>query len=348
LNNPTLVGISRMLVPGVSPTMQVFIAGATGVLGRRLVELLAGRGHDVVGLTRDERGDALVRARGGRPHRGDVLDRPSLVDAASGCDVLVHAATKVPLDANPGEAAWATNDRVRRDGAANLVAAAAAVGAERVVLQSVVWVARQPDGRAFDEDAPPNPDRATQSALDAERVLEAGAGEHGFDHVVCRAGWFYAPDAAHTRELGERLLARRFPVVGRGPLGRRDATLSFVHVDDAASAFASAVEGDATGTFHVVDDEPTTFAAFLERFAEELHAPTPLRLPAWVLRPVLDANTLRLLTTSMPTSNERFREAFDWTPRYPSVDVGLEQVVETWRADGTLDETTGGVAWHAA
>jgi nucleoside-diphosphate-sugar epimerase len=325
--------------------MRLFVAGATGVLGRRIVAECVDRGHEVVGLTRDDRGDALIRQRGGEPHRGDVLDRDSLVDGAAGADVVIHAATKIPTDQNPDDEDWALNDRVRREGAENLLSTAATVGTDRFILQSIVWVARQPDGTRFDETAPPNPDRSTRSALDAERLVRDGADEHGFEPVVLRGGWFYAPDTAHTRQLGERLLAARMPIIGRGLLGRRDATLSFVHVDDAGRAFADAVEGTATGTFHVVDDEPTTYAGFLRAFADRLEAPSPRRLPAWLARLFADNDLIRLLTCPMPTTNERLREAFDWTPQYPTIDEGLDQVVARWRDCGLLRDSGEGYAW---
>jgi nucleoside-diphosphate-sugar epimerase len=325
--------------------MRVFIAGATGVLGKRLVAECVDRGHDVVGLARDDRGEAVVAERGATPFRGDVLDRESLIDGAADCDVLVHAATKIPTDMNPDEEAWAKNDRVRREGAENLVAAAGAVDADRVLMQSVVWVARQPDGNKFDEDAEPHPDRTTQSAVDAERIVADGADEHGYDPVVLRGGYFYAADSAHTRMMAERLLARRLPVVGRGLLGRRDATLSFVHVDDAARAFAAAVEGDATGTYHVVDDDPATYARFLETLADRLDAPSPIRVPRWLVEFVLDDDLLRLLTEPMPTSNDRFERDFDWEPAYPSIDSGFDVVVDTWKENGTIRETASGYEW---
>lgn len=101
-------------------------------------------GHDVVGLTRDESGDEVVRNRGGEPIRGDILDRRSLHDVVAGTDVVVHAATKIPTDTNPSESDWELNDRVRREGTENLVAASADHGVDRIIVQSIVWVARQP------------------------------------------------------------------------------------------------------------------------------------------------------------------------------------------------------------
>jgi nucleoside-diphosphate-sugar epimerase len=310
--------------------VRVLVAGAAGVLGRRLVSGFAERGHEVVGMARDERGDGTVRERGGTPVRGDVLDRGSVVAAADGADVVVHAATAIPTARKPSEADWERNDRVRLEGARNLVAAATEVGADRFLLQSVVWVARQPDGSPFDEASDPHLDRSTRSALESERLL--GAAEGDFDPVVLRGGWFYAPDAAHTRRFGRDLQGGRLPVVGGGLLGRRDARLSFVHVDDAAAAFLAAAEGSATGTFHVVDDESVTLAAFLRAFADRLDAPEPSRVPGWLARPFVGEHTVRLLTTPMPTSNDRLREAFDWEPRYPTYREGLDAVITAWEA----------------
>jgi 2-alkyl-3-oxoalkanoate reductase len=321
--------------------MNVFAAGATGVLGRRLVTELTDRGHAVVGLTRDARGDELVAERGGEPRRGDVLDRESLRTAAAGCDVLIHAATAIPTSTKPTEEEWVLNDRVRAEGARNLVSVAAEIDARRLLFQSITWLARRPDGAPFDEDAPPNPDRSTRSALDAERIVRRGGDEHGFEVGILRCGWFYAPDSAHTRQMGSGLLDGRFPILGGGPLGRRDATLSILHVEDAARAFAAATESDATGLWHVTDDEPVVLATLVRAFADRLNAPEPRRIPGWLARPLVGKASVRLLTSSAPTSNERFRETFDWEPRYPSYREGLADVVETWREEGTLAEMAG-------
>ncbi|NHN58905.1 MULTISPECIES: NAD(P)-dependent oxidoreductase [Halorussus] len=326
--------------------MRVFIAGATGVLGRRLVADLADRGHAIVGLTRTDSGDELVRARGGDPRRGDVLDRDSLRDAAAGADAVVHAATAIPTARKPTDGDWERNDRVRREGARNLTAVAADVGADRFVQQSVVWVARQPDGSRFDETAKPNPDRTTQSALDAERIAREAAREAGFETTVLRCGFFYAHDSAHTRTFGEELLAGNMPILGGGLLGRKDAELSVLHVDDAARAFAEAVESDSVGLYHVVDEEHVTTADFIRAFADRLDAPEPRRVPVWLAKYLAGEATVRLLTSPMPTTAERFRRDFDWEPRYPTYREGLDAVVERWCGDGTVRETAAGYEWR--
>ncbi|WP_440009583.1 NAD-dependent epimerase/dehydratase family protein [Halomicrococcus sp. SG-WS-1] len=318
--------------------MKVFITGATGVLGRRLVDRLTDRDHEVVGLARDEAGERIVGRRGGTARRGDVLDPETLERAMDDdVEVAVHAATAIPDSTKPSDEEWARNDRVRFEGAKNLLDATPD-RLRQVLFPSVVWVARQPDGSWFDETADRHPDRATRSAADVEDFLQERAAGDGFDATVLRCGFFYAPDARDTHTWGERLLDGDLPVVGGGLLGRQDAELSFVHADDAAAAFVAAIETEAGGTYHVVDDEPVTGAAFFEAFADLLEAPEPGRIPAWLARFFVGKINAEGFTSPMPTTNEKAKRELDWEPEYPTYRDGLEQVVETWKADGTLAE----------
>ena len=318
--------------------MSVFVAGATGVLGQRLVDRLTDLGYEVVGLARDDTGDRTVESAGGTPRRGNVLDRQSLERAIDeDVEVLIHAATAIPDSTKPSDAEWEHNDRVRRDGAQNLLDAAPE-GLDQVLFPSVVWVARQPDGSRFDESAERHPDRATQSAADVEDRLRERAETDGFDATILRCGFLYAPDARDTREWGERLLAGDLPVVGGGLFGRRDAELSFVHADDAARAIVAAVERKASGVYHLVDDEPATGAEFFGTFADLLDAPAPSRIPAWLARFFVGKVNAEGFTSPTPTINRKAKRDLDWEPAYPTYEAGLQQVVETWHADGTLAE----------
>lgn len=328
--------------------MRVFVAGATGVLGKRLVGELTGRGHEVVGLTRDENGDRLVEGRGGVPRRGDVLDRPSVLEAVDEADVVVHAATRLPTDAETTADDWERNDRVRLEGGRNLLAAATAVDAERVVFPSVVWAYRRPDGSEIDVDAPPNPDRTTRSAVETERLIREAADESGFEATVLRYGWFYGPDSVQTREIATGLLERDLPIVGDGLLGRGETLVSTIHADDAARAMAAAIDAGASGTWHVVDDQPVTTDAFFGTFAEILEADPPRRVPAWLAKRVVAEDLVRFLTSDFPASNDRFVEAVGWEPTYPTVTDGLEAVVERWRTEGVLVEPPDGDEWAKA
>ena len=311
--------------------MRVFITGSTGVIGHRLVATLAAGGHDPVGLVRDDAGAATVRAAGGLPVRGDVLDEPTLRAAMPDTvDAAVHAATKLPTDPRPSDTEWEHNDRVRREGARNLVAAATDAGVEQVLFPSVVWLARQPDGSAFDATDDRYPTRTTRSAAAVEDLLAEASESHGFDATILRLGYLYAHDSAHLRQFADRLRDGDLPIVGRGLLGRRDARLSLLHAADAATAFTVAVETGLAGTYHVVDDEPVTLAAFLRTLAERLDAPEPGRVPAWLARWAVGADAVRLLSRPMPTTAARFRDATGWAPQYPTYRHGLDQAIAEW------------------
>ena len=138
--------------------MKVFIAGASGVLGRRLVRQFVARGHSVIGQVRSAKAESAVREAGGEPRHADLFDAESLARAAEGCDTVIHAATAIPTKQKTTPADWAMNDHIRRKGTRCLTEAAAKIGAKTYIQQSVVWVARPKDGSAFDEDSPVVPD----------------------------------------------------------------------------------------------------------------------------------------------------------------------------------------------
>lgn len=206
-------------------------------------------------------------------------------------------------------------------------------------------MARQPDGTPFDETSDPNPDRSTQSALDAERIVGEGSDEHGFESAILRCRLFYAHDAINTRQFGDGLLAGRMPIIGSGLLGRRNAPMSWLHIDDAGSAYAAAIEGNATGIFHIIDNEPVPLAVYLRALAERLDTSSPRRVPAWLARLFVSEHIVRLLSCPMPTTNKRFQSAFDWSPQYPTYREGLDQIVERWRQTSTIRETEDRYEW---
>ncbi|MCA1825405.1 MAG: NAD-dependent epimerase/dehydratase family protein [Myxococcales bacterium] len=300
--------------------MNVFVAGASGVLGRRLIGLLAGRGHDVRGLARSAGGEERVRRAGGTPVAADLFDGESLARAADGCEVLIHAATSIPQKKRVSLADFAANDRIRREGTRALLDCARAVGARRVVFQSIVWAARPADGAPFDETSAPGPDPVARSALDGERMI-ADAG-----YSTLRCGWFYGADAG-TRALAESLRRGRVAAI------RGAARLSFLHLDDAAAAFAIAAERAGPGLWHVVDDEPATSADFFRALADRIGAPAPRSVRKWSARLAAGRMSVDFLCTPMVTTAAKFKRDFRWMPRYPSYRQGLDQIVAQWTQD---------------
>ena len=319
--------------------MRVLIAGASGVLGRRLIRQLVARGHFVVGQVRSARAESVVRAAGGEPRHADLFDAESLAKAADGCDTIIHAATAIPTKRKSVPSDWAMNDRIRRKGTRCLTEAAAKIGAKTYLQQSVVWVARPKDDSAFDEDSPAVPDPAIQSAVDAEAIASEAGATDGFTVAILRGGFFYDSESAHTRMLADGLRKRQMPIIGSG-----DAAWAMIHTDDAASAFVAVAEQAKNGMWHVVDNELVTVRAFLGEFAARLGARPPRRVPTWLARWIAGEQAVAFFTRSTRTTNARLRRDFGWTPRYPTYREGLEQIVAAWNAESSRDAAARAVS----
>ncbi len=306
--------------------MRVFIAGASGVLGRRMVRQFTARGHSVIGLARSPKSEISVKDAGGEARNADLFDAEALALAAEGCDTVIHAATAIPTKRNPSPADWALNDRIRRKGTRCLTEAAAKIGAKTFLQQSVAWVARPADGSPFTEDSPNVPDATIQSAIDAEAIAREAGSAEGFTVSILRCGYFYDSESAHTRMIADALRKRQLPIIGRG-----DAAWAMIHTDDAASSYVAAAEKPTNGVWHVVDNELVEVQVFLNEFAVLLQAPAPRRIPMWLAKWFADEQAISFLTKSTSTSSARFRRDFDWSPGYPSYREGLQQIISAWK-----------------
>jgi 2-alkyl-3-oxoalkanoate reductase len=308
--------------------MKVFIAGASGVLGRRIVRQLVSRGHSVIGQVRNAKAELAVKEAGGEPRHADLFDAESLARAAEGCDTVIHAATAIPVKQKTSPADWAMNDRIRRKGTRCLTEAAAKIGAKSYLQQSVAWVARPEDESQFDEDSPTVPDPTIQSAIDAEIIAREAESTEGFTVAILRGGFFYDCESGHTRMLAGALRKRQLPIVGSG-----EAEWAMIHADDAASAFVAAAEKPASGIWHIVDNELVQVRVFLREFAARLGTPAPRRVPVWLAKWLADENAIAYFTKSTRTTNARFRRDFGWSPRFPTYREGLNQVVDAWKTE---------------
>jgi 2-alkyl-3-oxoalkanoate reductase len=314
--------------------MKVFIAGASGVLGRRLVRQFVMRGHSVIGQVRSPKAESAVREAGGEPRHADLFDAESLAQAAEGCDTVIHAATAIPVKHKTTPADWAMNDHIRRKGTRCLTEAAAKIGAKTYLQQSIAWVARPRDEAPFTEDSPTVPEPAIQSAIDAEAIAcEAGSAE-GFTVSILRGGFFYDSESAHTRMIADALRKRQMPIIGGG-----DAVWAMIHTDDAASAYILAAEKPRSGVWHIVDNELVQVRTFLKEFGARLGAPEPRRVPVWLARWLAGEQAVEYFTRSTRTTNARFRRDFGWAPRYPTYREGLDQIVAAWKAESAHNPT---------
>jgi nucleoside-diphosphate-sugar epimerase len=291
-----------------------------------LVRQFAARGHSVIGLARNPKGEIAVQDAGGEPRQADLFDADSLARAAEGCDTIIHAATSIPVKAKTTPADWAMNDHIRRKGTRCLTEAAAKIGAKTYLQQSVVWLARPRNESPFTEDSPAVPEPAIQSAIDAEKIAREAESVEGFTVSILRGGYFYDSESAHTRMLGEALRERKMPIIGSG-----DALWAMIHTDDAASAYVTAAEKPTSGIWHIVDNELVSARAFLNEFATGLGAAAPRRFPVWLAKRFAGEQAVAYFTRSTRTTNARFRLHFEWAPRYPTYREGLEQIIAEWK-----------------
>ena len=310
--------------------MKVFVAGASGAIGRPLVRQLLAAGHEVTGTTRREERAAEIRAAGAKAAVVDALDGHALAEAVNQAspEVVVNQLTSLPERYDPRKASFyeATN-RVRSEGGHNLLEAARAAGARRLLTQSIAflyapegdWV-KDEDARPFD-DAPGHFGPAVEAMLGHEReVLEAP----GLEGLVLRYGQLYGPGTyyAPNGHLGREVSRRRFPVVGPGT-----GTFSFLHVEDAAGATVAALERGAPGIYNVVDDEPAPLHEWLPAYAEALGAKPPRRVPVWLAKLLAGSSTAAMATQLRGASNAKAKRDLDWQPRYPSWRQGFREAL---------------------
>jgi nucleoside-diphosphate-sugar epimerase len=283
--------------------MRIFITGATGVIGRRLVPLLRGSGHEVTAAARSL----------------DLFDGRTVLHAIDGHDTVVNLATHIPAPSRmilPW--AWRQNDRLRRVASATLVEASIAAGVSRFVQESFAPIYENYGDSWIDERMPRRPVSYNRTVIDAEESAgrfsrSGGAG------VVLRFGSFYGPDALQTSELITQV--RKGWALLPGPPSSYISSLSH---DDAASAVAAALALPA-GVYNAVDDEPVTHRVFVDSLAAALGVASPKLPPAW-LTPVF-GSLGEMLSRSLRVSNRKLRSASGWAPQNASVREAWAMVV---------------------
>ena len=307
--------------------MRVFVAGASGVIGRPLLRQLIAAGHDVVGMTSGEAGKKRISDAGAEPVVCDALDadavRETVISARP--DVVVNELTKLPRDydtRNIDERFYAPTNRIRTVGGGNLLEAAVAGGARRFVTQSIAFLYAPEGEMVKDEngrpstDAPPPFGDGVRAMISHERaVLDA----EGIQGLVLRYGWFYGPGTYYAADgsIAEMVRKRRFPV-----LGGSDGLFSFIHIEDAAAATVVACERGEPGVYNVVDDEPATVAEWLPAYAEALGAKRPWKVPGFIGR-LLGGSAARMTIGLRGASNAKARRDLGWEARYPSWRTGF-------------------------
>ncbi|HUA63889.1 MAG TPA: NAD(P)-dependent oxidoreductase [Verrucomicrobiae bacterium] len=327
--------------------MRIFLAGATGALGKRLVALLVSSGHHVTGMTRSTGKVHLITQMGAEPAVADALDRAAVMDAVMTAqpDVVVHQVTALVRmgDLKHFDREFALTNRLRTEGTQYLLAAAKAAGASRFVAQSFSgWPNSRTGGRVKTEEDPldAHPPKSMRRTLEAIRQLEQMVtSSAALTGVVLRYGGLYGPGTSigPGGYLVEMIRRRRLPIVGEGT-----GVWSFLHIDDAANATRIAIEDGPAGVYNVVDDEPAEVSKWLPELAATLGARPPRRIPAWIGRLLIGEAGLSMMNDVRGSSNAKARTVLGWRPFYATWREGFrsgadDRILSSAAAQAVID-----------
>jgi nucleoside-diphosphate-sugar epimerase len=295
--------------------MRVFVAGASGAIGSRLVPQLIANGHEVIGTFRSPRNAERLRALGAQPVALDLLDAPAVRQAVLNAapEAIIHQATAL-ANVRFGRSldrAFGPTNRLRTEGTDTLLAAAREAGVRRFVAQSFAsYRYAREGGPVKTEDDPLDPAppaMAIQTNAAMRHLDEAVAGAGG---VALRYGGFYG---ASNDGLVKPVRKRQFPVIGAG-----DGVSSFIHLDDAAAATVLALEQDVAGIYNITDDEPAPMRDWLPALAASLGAKPPRHVPVWLARLIAGKGVVMMAVGSRGASNAKAKCELGWALRYPS------------------------------
>jgi nucleoside-diphosphate-sugar epimerase len=318
--------------------MRVFVAGASGAIGSRLVPQLIDRGHEVIGSSRSPANAERVRELGAEPVALDLLDAGAVRKAVLEVEpeAIVHQATALAdlRFSRNFDRSFAQTNRLRTEGTDALLAAAREAGVRRFVAQSFASYRYAREGGAVKSEGDPldpNPLPTTRESQAAMRYLDRAVTDAG--GVALRYGGFYG---AANDGLVEPVRKRRFPIVGDG-----GGISSFIHLDDAAAATVLALERDAAGIYNIVDDDPAPAREWLPALSSALGAKPPRRVPRWLARLVAGEAAVMIGTEARGASNAKAKRELGWELRYPSWRQGF-------RAAYASDTPTDGRRSHPA
>lgn len=324
--------------------MKIIIAGASGAMGRALIPLLVRAGHDVVGMVQRPRSVEVVHALGAEPRTADALDAAAVLSCFREVQpqVVIHQLTAIPaaLDMRHFDREFALTNLLRTEGTRHLLAAAVDVGATHFIAQSFAgWTygrkgsALKTEDNVFD----PDPPKRLRSTLNALKSLEqAVLAEKRLTGTILRYGSFYGPHTSIAKDgsIVQAVRRRKLPLVGEGA-----GVWSFVHIDDAASATAAAVESGRGGIYNVVDDEPAPVSEWLSFLAHCAHAQPPRHVAAWMARLLIGEHVVAVMNEIRGVSNAKIKRDLGWTPRWPSWREGFREVSKS--ASLPIRETFG-------
>jgi nucleoside-diphosphate-sugar epimerase len=312
--------------------MRVFVEGATGAVGRRLVPMLVAGGHDVFAMTRSADRARALSAMGAEPVVADGLDGASVITAVRHArpEVVIHQMSALggTIDLRRFDRDFALTNRLRTEGLDHLIAAARACGVRRVIAQSYgSWNFERSGGPVKTEEDPldPTPVPAMKQTLDAIRYLEKTLETAGdVEGVAVRYGNLYGPSTAFADdgEITGLVRRRKFPIIGNGA-----GVWSFTHVDDAAGIAIAAMDRGAPGVYNAGDDEPAPAAVWLPELARVLGVKPPRHVPAWIGRLVAGEAAVSVFTKIRGGSNAKAKRELGWRLVFPSWRQGFRSEI---------------------
>ena len=309
--------------------MRIFVAGANGAVGRRLVPMLIASGHQVTGTATSERSAAAVRAQGADAVIVDGLDGAGIGEAVARAqpDAIIHEMTALSgaPDFRHFDRWFALTNRLRTDGTEHLLAAAKASGVKRFVAQSFTGWSNARTGSWIKTEADPldpHPLPEQTETLAAIRFLERAVMDAPLEGIVVRYGGLYGPGSSET--LADILRKRMFPVIGNGA-----GVVSSTHIDDAASGTLAALERGRPGIYNIVDDDPAPSRDFIPAIAAALGAPKPFHIPAWLGRLLAGDVAVTMMTEGRGSSNAKAKRELGWQPTWPSWRDGFRDGLDT-------------------
>jgi len=301
--------------------MKIFVAGAAGVVGNRLVPLLVRNGYEVVAMTRSSRKADWARRVGAEHVAADGLDREAVLRAVEAAqpDAIIHQMSALTGSGNLKEfdRDFALTNRLRTEGTDHLLEAARDNGVRRFIVQSYGnWNYERAGSSPKSEADPldPAPAAKQRETLAAIRYLEAAVTEApGIDGFALRYGNFYGPVTGFAPDgaIAAMVRKRQLPVVGNG-----QGVWSFIHVDDAAAATMAAITSDAPGIYNICDDEPAPVGVWLPAYAKIIGAKPPMHVPAWLAHFLIGEVGVSMMTKIRGASNHKARAALGWQPHF--------------------------------
>lgn len=302
--------------------MKIFIAGATGVIGRQLLPRLTEAGHEVTAITRSQGRVEQIRAYGANPIVCDVFEREKLKQAVATAkpEVVIHQLTSLPQRIDPRriKQALAQTNKLRTEGTQILMDAAKSAGVRRFMAQSVsfLYAPAGPSPATEDERLYKDAPSAFAPIVHAVDELEHTVlNSSGIEGIILRYGHFYGPGTAYAADgtVAEDVRRRRMPLIGGG-----GGVFSFVHVEDAAAATVLALNHGRSGIYNIVDDDPAPIGEWLPVYADLLDAPRPMRLPKLIGRLGAGRFGVYFMMEQRGASNKKAKQELGWQPAYSS------------------------------